>query len=124
MAQNLEIDPTKKDYVVVNGSPVPSDRVEEACYIALTIPQGKWLHGVAGQGSLLYTLQNKKRTANIEQLFSSYARDAINSQVVETGKASAVAVKNIDSSREGTSNQIEVKPSQVQLSEQVKFNPV
>lgn len=41
MAQNLQIDPVTKDYVIVNGSPVASDRVLEACYFALLIPQGK-----------------------------------------------------------------------------------
>ena len=121
MAQNLQMDPVARDYVIVNGSPVPSDRVEEASYIALSIPQDQWVHGVSGQGSLLYTLKNVKRNSSIEQQYAAYAMDAINSQVVATGKATAVQVQNISASRTGTSNQIEVIPAATQLSEQLNF---
>ena len=121
MAQNLQIDPKKRDYVFVNGSPVASDRVLEACYYALLIPQDKWLYGQTGQGSLLYTLANRKRAAAVEQNFASYATDAINRQVVAAGKASAVQVQNLSTSRTGTSNQVEVIPSNVQLSSQLNF---
>lgn len=121
MAQNLQIDPVTRDYVLENGSPIPSDRVEEASYFALAIPQDKWVHGVPGQGSLLYTLQNAKRSGAIEQQFAAYAMDAINSQVVAVGKATAVKVQNIAASRTGTSNKIEVIPAATQLSEQLNF---
>jgi len=124
MAQNLQIDPVKKDYVVVNGSPVPSDRVEEASYFALTIPQGRWLYGLPSQGSQLFTLLNSKRLPNIDPLFATYAQDAIQRNVVDAGKASAVEVQNIATSRTGTSNQIEVIPAQSQLSQQFNFTPV
>lgn len=124
MAQNLQLDPVKKDYVVENGSPVPSDRVEEACYYALTIPEGNWLYGVSGQGSLLYTLEQKKRANDVELKFATYSTDAIKRQVVATGKASDVAVRNLAVSPTGTSNQIEVIPAQSQLSNQLNFIPV
>ena len=84
MAQNLQLDPTKKDYVVVNGSPVPSDRVEEAAYIALAIPQGNWLYGEADQGSLLYTLRQKRLTT-VDLNFASYADEALRRQLVDRG---------------------------------------
>lgn len=124
MAQNLQLDPVKKDYVLENGSPIPSDRVEEASYFALSIPQGKWLYGAVGQGSQIYTLQNAKRTAFVDQQFATYAQDAIKRNVIQSGKASAVQVKNLATSRTGTSNQIEVIPAQSQLSEQLLFTPV
>lgn len=124
MAQNLQLDPKKKDYVVVNGSPVPSDRVLEACYYALTIPQGQWLYGQVGQGSLLYTLENQKRLGTIEETFSAYVRDAINRQVIQNGQATAAQVKNVEATRTGTVNQINVVPSNTQLSDQLNFIPV
>lgn len=124
MAQNLQLDPVKKDYVVINGSPVPSDRVEEASYFALAIQQGKWLYGQVSQGSQLYTLLNQKRTAAIDQLFATYSQDAIKRNVIDTGKASAVQTGNIATSRTGTSNQIEVIPASSQLSNQLNFSPV
>ena len=124
MAQNLQIDPVKKDYVIENGSPIASDRVLEASYYALLIPQGKWLYGNTDQGSLLYTLESTKRTSAIEQLFSNYAIVAIEQQVVNTGKATGVQVTNLQATRNGTSNEIDVIPSTSQLSNQLNFNSV
>lgn len=124
MAQNLQIDPVKKDYVFQNGSPIPSNRVLEAAYYALLIPQNNWLYGIPNQGSLLYTMENTKRSSQVEQLFASFARDAINSQVVNNGQAKGVGIKNLSSSRTGTSNQVEIIPSAVAVSTQFSFNPV
>jgi hypothetical protein len=125
MAQNLQIDPTKKgDYVVQNGSPIPSDRVEEACWYPLKIPQGKWLYAQTGQGSLLDELENVKRDSSIEQQFAAYAQDAIKRQVIAPGKATASQVTNIAATRTGSSNQIDVVPSMTQISSQLNFVPV
>lgn len=124
MAQNLLLDPTKKDYVVTDGSPSGSDRVHEKCYYALLIPQGKWLYGVVGQGSLLYTLPSQKRSGSLEQTFAQYTTDAIKRQVINVGDATAVSVKNLQATRTGTSNEIDVVPANKQLSSQLNFNPV
>lgn len=130
MAQNLQIDPTgettgqAKDYVLVGGSPVPSDRVQEASHIAIFIPQGKYMYGTPGQGSRLNTLQNVKRTPSIDQEAQAIILDAVNTQVVASGIASAAAMKNLATSRTGTSNQLEVIPAQTQLSQQLNFVPV
>lgn len=124
MAQNLQLDPKKKDYVVENGSPIASDRVLEAAYYAITIPQGQWLYGTIDQGSLLYTLANKKRFGTTEQNFEAYAVNAINKQVVETGQAKRAQVTNIEATRTGTVNKIDVQPSDVQISNQINFIPV
>lgn len=124
MAQNLELDPTAQDYVIVNGSPVPSDRVEEATYFALLIPQGKGLYQDSSQGSLIYTLQNQKRSSIVDQQFAAYSQDAIQRNVIQPGKATASQVYNIQATPTGTSNQINVIPSQTQLSSQLNFTPV
>lgn len=123
MAQNLKLDPKKRDYVVVNGSPIPSDRIEEAAYYALTIPQGAWLYGQPDQGSLLYTLTGK-RVGTIEQAFASFANDAIKRQLVDTGKATAVQTENLQATRTGTSNQVEIIPNTKQIATQFNFNSV
>lgn len=124
MAQNLVFDPKKKDYVFTNGVPTPSDRVLEASYYALTIPQGKYLYSVEGQGSLLYTLAGIKRTSSIEQQFSSYAKDAIERQVITPGLATQVDVSNIETSRNGTSNEIDVTPSTSLTTNELNFTSV
>jgi phage gp46-like protein len=124
MSQNLQISPQSRDYVVVNGSPVPSNSVEMASYFALTIPEGKWLYGQPGQGSLLFTLKNTKRTSSVEQNFAAYADAALKRQVVATGLATDAKTENLQTSRTGTLNQIEVIPSQVQSSSQFSFTSV
>jgi phage gp46-like protein len=124
MAQNLQINPQSRDYVTVNGSPVPSDRVEEASYYALTIPEGKWQYGQQGQGSLLFTLANTKRNSSVEQNFAAYADASLKRQVVATGLATGAKTENLQTSRTGTLNQIEVIPSQVQSSSQFSFTSV
>jgi phage gp46-like protein len=121
MAQNLQIDPVTRDYVLQNGSPIPSDRVLEATYFALLIPQNNWLYGQTGQGSLIYTLEGQKRDASVEQSFAAYAKDAVQRQVIDTGKAQAVQVTNLSTSRSGSSNQVSVIPNQTQLSNQLNF---
>jgi len=124
MAQNLKMDPVKRDYVVENGSPVASDRVEEQTYFALLIPNMKWLYGTVDQGSLLYMLNNRKRSGSIEQEFAAYARNAVQKNVIDAGQASAVAIKNLATSPTGTSNQVAVVPKATQLTNQISFTPV
>lgn len=123
MAQFLKMDPTRRDYVLDKGSSVPSDSVLEASYFAVMIPQN-WLYGDGIQGSLVYTLRGQKRSANVEQRFQDYAKAAINSQVVATGKAASVTATNLEATRTGTSNKLSVVPAESQLADQLNFNPV
>jgi phage gp46-like protein len=124
MAQNLQLDPTLQDYVLVNGSPVPSDRMEEATYFALTIPQGKGLYQTVNQGSQLYTLENIRRSSSVDQQFATLAQDAIKRNVIQPGKGTSSQVANIAFNSRATSNQIEVIPAQTELSSQLNFTPV
>ena len=122
MSQNLILDPVKRDYVFTNGSPTSTSRVEEASYYALKVPLGKWLYNPA-QGSLLYTLVNK-RFSSVEQSFASLSNEAITRQVVDPGLASNVGTQNINATSTGTSNQIEVIPAANQVSSQFTFTSV
>jgi phage gp46-like protein len=123
--QNLELDPTTKDYVLnAQGSPIPSDRVLESVYYALTIPQNAWLYGTDNQGSKLHLLNNVKRSGSIEQQVSSYVMDAVERQVISPGFATAAAVRNLEATRTGSLNRVEVIPQQVQVSDQLNFASV
>lgn len=124
MAQNIQIDPKARDYVFVNGSPVPSDRVFEACYYALLIPENNWVYGVPGQGSFIYTLENVKRNSSVEQSFASMAQSALQTQVIDTGKATSVAISNTTATPTATANTLAVVPAATQLSNQLNFVPV
>lgn len=124
MAQNLMLDPAKKDYIIVQGSPVPSDRVEEKAFIALMIPKNQWLYADAGDGSDLHLFKNVKRISSIEQLFASRSIQAITDQLIKNGDALDVSVQNLASSRTGTSNNISIVPNQKNISTSLGFNPV
>lgn len=124
MAQYWKIDPVKRDYVVSNGSSVSTDSVTDASYYAIQIPRGRWLYGDSNEGSDLFKLQNVKRTARVEQAFASSVQEALKVQVIADGKAVSSNVSNIDTSRYGTSNQINVVPKNLQISSQLNFIPL
>lgn len=121
MAQFLTMDPKARDYIVLNGSPTETDDIRQRAYMALLIPKNAWLYGASDQGSFLYTLEGIKRTGSIEQLYSSYAEDAIKQQLIVNGYASAVGVKNIQTSPTGTSNEIEIVPVTTPVQSQLNF---
>lgn len=117
-------DPTKRDYPIQDGAPTPTDRIEEQTYFVLTIPLSKWLYGVQGEGSDLWKFRNARRLSTTEQTFAARTIDALNRQLVATGKAKQVAVSNIATSRYGTSNEIEVEAAQQSVATKIQFNPL
>lgn len=121
MSQFLMLDPVARDYVFQNGSPIETDRVLERAYMALAIPENKWLYGAPGQGSFLYTLANIKRTGSVEQNFASFVENALQAQLVDLGYASQDAVQNIEATRTGTSNQIEIIPTTTPVQSTLSF---
>lgn len=124
MSQNLRLDPLKKDYVLQNGSPVPTDEVQEAAYYALMIPRDHWMYGESGQGSELYKFKNAKRISSTEKLFADRVIDALYTQLVSPGIASFVDVKNLDSNRNGTSNEIDIVPNEQNIATALGFKGV
>lgn len=124
MGQNLRINPQTKDYELVNGSPVASNRIHEDVYYALMISSGQWIHGEPNQGSELYRLQGIKRTPNIERMFSAFAEQAVRSQVINSGRARQIQTYYLQSARTGSSNQINVEPQNKNVSNTITFRPV
>lgn len=121
MPQFLKMDPLKQDYIFENGSPIETDDITQRGYFDVSIPKNNWLYGQSNQGSLLYTLANKKRTGVIEQQFASYVEDAINQQSIAQGYAVKVNVSNLEANRTGTSNQIQIIPTSVPVQSQFDF---
>jgi hypothetical protein len=124
MGQNWKFDPVKRDYVLEQGRPVATDRIEETVYFVLMIPRGQWIYGLPGQGSELFKFVGAKRVASTDQLFAARAIQAIESQVIAQGRARQVETRNLESTRTGTSNQITVVPLESELSAQFKLKPV
>jgi len=121
MAQFLQMDPTVKDYVFQNGSPVETDDIRQRAYFALSIPKNAWLYGKTYQGSLLYQLQQVKRTGTIEQQFASLSEDALSQQLIALGYATRVGISNISTSPTLSSNQIEVVPTTTPVQSTLNF---
>lgn len=124
MSQFLQMDPVKRDYVSKNGSPVPSDRIEDRSYFALAIPRLNWLYGDEHTGSDLWLLPNAKRVPENDKLFAARAAQALTDQVINRGDATEVQVSNLATSRSGTSNQISIQPNQQSISTALAFSPV
>jgi phage gp46-like protein len=121
MAQNLLLDPSSKDYILVDGSPVETSGVDMASYFSLMIPEGDYMYGSVGQGSYLYTLDNQKRDRTVEQEFQALANDALQRQVVKTGIASDLLTSNTATARTSSSNNIKLAISQSNLSDELGF---
>ena len=119
--QFLMIDPVTRDYVFRNGSPIPTDDIRVRAYIALTIPRGAWIYGQSDQGSLLYKLDNAKRSNIIEQQFAGYAKDAIQQSLISQGYATDVGVNNIAAGPTGTSNQVAIVPTATPVQSSLNF---
>lgn len=124
MSQFLKMNPTLRDYVFLNGSPIPSDRIEERAYFSLALPKNNWLYGDVNDGSLLYKLQGIKRTGSVEQTYASYAQDALRIQMINRGFAQSSSVTNLAATQTGTLNQIDIVPAAVQPQSQLNFVPV
>lgn len=124
MAQFLQMDPVKRDYVVPNGSPIPSDRIEERAFFALAIPRLNYIYGSEHDGSDLYLFENAKKIPETDRLYATRATQALNDQLVARGDATAVQVRNLSSTRTGTSNQIDIQPNQKSISTALSFTPV
>ena len=121
MPQFLMLDPIARDYIFQNGSPMPTDDISLRGYFDISIPKNNWLYGRPNQGSLLYTLANKKRTAVIEKLFSSYVEDAITQQSIAQGYAAKVTITNSATTSTATNNEIQIIPTTVPVTSQFDF---
>lgn len=121
MAQNIAMIPQSKDYKVVNGSPVKSDSILDSAYFAITIPNGRWMYGQPGQGSLVYTLANKLRSSSIEQQYASMVDSAITTQLVNTGQATEVDTENTQATPTGTANTTNITQAATSTSGQLGF---
>jgi phage gp46-like protein len=122
--QNWMVNPMTRDYVLNQGSPVPTDRIYEKAFFMLLIPQNQWLYADDQQGSKVNQLANAKRGSNVEQLFSTYVDDAIQTQLIDTGQATDVNTTNIEVSRNGTSNEIDIVPVDQPTTGQAQFIPL
>lgn len=122
--QNWTFDPVKRDYVLEQGTFVPTDRVFEKSYFILALPRTRWLYGTATQGSFLWRLKNAKRLASTEQTFSTEVNNALRLQLVAPGQALRANTSNVASSRQGTSNNINITTQEKPKTSGLSFAPI
>jgi len=86
------IDPTTRDYVLLEGAAQrdAAGGLANACYLRLTVPLGSYWPDKAF-GSRLHELQREKDLARVAMLARQYAEQAL-SPIVADGRASRVDV--------------------------------
>jgi phage gp46-like protein len=86
------IDPTTRDYVLINGTPQrdPADGLANACYTRLEIPLGSYWADKA-LGSRLHELQREKDLSRVAMLAKQYAEQAL-APVLADGRATQINV--------------------------------
>lgn len=86
------IDPTTRDYVLVNGTPQRdlADGLANACYMRLEIPLGSyWADKTLG--SRLHELQREKDLSRVAMLARQYAEQAL-APILADGRATQINV--------------------------------
>jgi|RifOxyD3_1024039.scaffolds.fasta_scaffold00955_4 phage gp46-like protein len=86
------IDPTNRDYVLINGTPQrdPADGLANACYLRLETPLGSyWADKTLG--SRLHELQREKDLSRVAMLAKQYAEQAL-APILADGRATQINV--------------------------------
>ena len=89
---DIQIDPTTRDYVLINGTPQrdPADGLANACYMRLEIPLGSyWTDKTLG--SRLHELQREKDLSRVAMLAKQYAEQAL-APILADGRATQINV--------------------------------
>jgi phage gp46-like protein len=89
---DTRIDPTTRDYVLINGTPQrdPADGLANACYMRLEIPLGSyWADKTLG--SRLHELQREKDLSRVAMLAKQYAEQAL-APILADGRATQINV--------------------------------
>ena len=89
---DTRIDPTTRDYVLINGTPQrdPADGIANACYMRLEIPLGSyWADKTLG--SRLHELQREKDLSRVAMLAKQYAEQAL-APILADGRATQINV--------------------------------
>lgn len=89
---DIQIDPTTRDYVLINGTPQrdPADGLANACYMRLEIPLGSyWADKTLG--SRLHELQREKDLSRVAMLAKQYAEQAL-APILADGRATQINV--------------------------------
>ena len=119
MSQNWNIDPARKDYVLVGGSPEQTDSLTVPAYFRLRITVGQWLYAPdSNYGSRFAEIKKRptgRDTSKIENAASVALQPILDdgravSITVETNSAnrSSVGLKTVIERQRGVFDQLEI----------------
>lgn len=98
MAQNWLLDPTTRDYVLANGSPVETDSLLVPAYHRLRIQQGTWMYQPDANYGSRFSRLKKRVTGGDASEVENIALLALQ-PMMDDGRASSVTVEAVVSTR-------------------------
>lgn len=93
MAQNWDIDPQKKDYVLERGSPAQTDSLRVPAYVRLKTRRGTYMYAPDTRFGSEFHLQKKRRTSVDNSTVEDLAADALQ-PIVSDQRASEITIES------------------------------
>lgn len=91
MSESWNINPATGDYIIENGSPVPTESLKIPAYIRLKVKRGTWMYAPdSSYGSDLYLIKKRRTTqspSNVETAASLALQP-----ILDDGRASEIEV--------------------------------
>ena len=112
MAQNWNIDPMTKDYVMIGGAPEETDSLTVPAYFRLKITAGQWLYAPDPRtyGSRFSSIK-KRPTGSDATLIESTAKAALQ-PIIDDGRAVGTVIKTTFSNRHAVGISVEIEKQQ------------
>lgn len=105
--QTWNIDPDKKDYIMVGGSPQQTNSLQVPAYFRLKVKRNKWMYAPDSQyGSDYYTLV-KRPASNSNTRLENIGAVALQ-PLVDDGRAKSVELTVTQNVRHGTALQTSI----------------
>lgn len=98
MAQNWQIDPDQKDYVMDKGAPVQTDSLEIPAYVRMRTGRGEWLYAPDKTFGFDKSVLTKRVTNGKTGTIESAASAAVQ-PIADDGRAAFIEVTATESNR-------------------------
>lgn len=107
---NWNMDPQKKDYVMVNGAPQETNSLTIPAYIRLKVKRTQWMYAPNNQyGSDFYLIKKRKTSQDATQL-ENIAAKALQ-PILDDGRANEITIKTTLANRNAVGLQTDIVDS-------------
>lgn len=118
MSQSWDIDPVRKDYILVSGQPKQTDSLTVPSYFRIAVKRTQWLYAPdTDYGSDFYLLQKRRSTSDSSQ-FENIAAKALQ-PIVDDGRSSGISVTTQVLTRGGVGMNVQVTDARGQKQQTV-----